>query len=158
MLSLQLLYCILILYANARVVYLETPDGFSTYVAFTGQHYKYTMRAVFILHSLWSFDPLFIVSPSLCISSHLDDIDIQYIKILKTLYPFALLFLAYVGIQLYARDFKPVVLLWKPIHNKIIRLNKSWNPHLSLVQAFSTIFFISYLRLVSLIFKPIIMT
>ena len=147
-----------ILYANARVVYLETPDGFSTYVAFTGQHYKYTMRAVFILHSLWSFDSLYIVSPSLCISSHLDDTDVQYIKILKTLYPFVLLFLAYVGIQLYARDFKPVVLLWKPIHNKIVRLNKSWNPHLSLVQAFSTIFFISYFRLVSLIFKPMIMT
>ena len=147
-----------ILFSSAWIVYLQTPDGFSTYVAFTAKHYRYTMRAVFILHSIFSFDPLYFISPPLCISSHMDDIDVQYFVVLKTLYPFMLLLVAYIGIELHARDFKPVVLLWRPIFRKIIRLRRSWNPHVSLVQAFSTIFLISYLKLISLAFVPFILT
>ena len=147
-----------ILYINAWIVYLQTPDGFSTYVAFTGDSYKYTLRAVFILHSIWSFDPLYFVSPPLCISSNLEDTNIPYFEVLKTLYPFLLLLMAYVGIELHARDFKPVVVLWKPIYQNLIRLRRSWNPHISLVQAFATIFFVSYLKLLSLVSVPFILT
>ena len=148
-----------ILYSNAWAVYLQTPDGFSIYSsAFAREDYKYTMRAFFLLQSIWSFDPLYFISPSLCISSHLDDIDVQYFEIVKTLYPFLLLLLAYVAIELHARDFKPVVILWRPIYRNITRFRRSWNPHLSLVQAFTTIFFISYLKLLSLVFVPFILT
>ena len=101
---------------------------------------------------------MYFISPSLCISSHLDDIDVQYFEIVKTLYPFLLLLLAYVAIELHARDFKPVVILWRPIYRNITRFRRSWNPHLSLVQAFTTIFFISYLKLLSLVFVPFILT
>ena len=147
-----------IVFTSAWMVYLHTPDGFSTYVAFTGQYYKYTMRAVFILHSVWSFDPLYFISPPLCIISGLDDIDVQYFEIVKTLYPFLLLLLAYIAIELHARDFKPVVILWRPIYRNLTRLRRSWNPHVSLVQAFATIFFITYLKLLSLVFVPFILT
>ena len=44
-----------------------------------------------------------------------------------------------------------MVILWKPIHKFIVCLNKSWNPHLLLVQAFATTFFMSYTKLLFLI-------
>ena len=147
-----------ILYSNAWVVYLHTPDGFSTYLGFTGQHYKYTLRVVFILHSIWSFDPLYFISPPLCISSQLEDIDIQYIEMAKTLYPFLLLFLTYVAIELHARDFKPVVMLWRPIYQRLIRMRRNWNPHVSLVQSFATVFLISYMKLICLVTTPFNLT
>ena len=148
-----------IFYSNAWAVYLQTPDGFSMYsLGFGGEAYKYTWRVFLIIHSVWSFDPLYFISPPLCISSGLDDIDIQYFQIVKTLYPFLLLLLAYVSIELHARDFKPVVVLWRPIYRNLTRLRRSWNPHVSLVQAFATIFFISYLKLLSLAFVPFIFT
>ena len=124
-----------ILYSNAWSVYLQTPNGFSIYsLVFAGNYYKYILRAFFFLHSICTFDPLYVISPPLCISSRINDIDVQYFEMLKTAYPFLLLLLGYVGIELHARDFKPVVVLWRPIYRNITRLKRSWNPHLSLVQ------------------------
>lgn len=57
---------------------------------------------------------------------------------LTTLYPFFLLVLAYVVIELHSRDFKPVVNLCRPLHQILIRWRRSWNPRASLVQPFST--------------------
>ena len=148
-----------ILYSNAWAVYLKTPNGFSIYsLVFAGNYYKYILRAFFFLHSICTFDPLYVISPPLCISSRINDIDVQYFEMLKTAYPFLLLLLGYAGIELHARDFKPVVVLWRPIYRNITRLKRSWNPHLSLVQAFATIFFLSYLKLSSLVFVPFIFT
>ena len=129
-----------VLYSNAWGVYLETPDGYSMYSRVITGKYKYAVQAFLSLHSIRSFDPLNFISPPLCISSHLDDIDAQYFVMLKPLYPFMLLLVAYVGIELHARDFKPVVMCWRPIFRNLTRLRKTWNPHVSLVQAFATIF------------------
>ena len=149
-----------ILYTNGWTVFLQTLGGFSMYAfAFAaGDYSKYILAALYSPSSLWSLDPLHSISPPLCISPHLHDIDIQYFQILKTLYPFLLLLLAYVSIELHARDFKPVVILWRPIYRNLTRLKRSWNPHVSLVQAFATIFFISFLRLLSLVFVPFTLT
>ena len=76
---------------------------------------------------------------------------LYYIKILNALYPFFLIIIAYVGIECHACNFRPVVIIWKPIHKLIFCLNKSWNPHLLLVQAFATTFFMSYTKLLFLI-------
>ena len=147
-----------ILYSNAMVVDLRTPGGFSVYLGLSGKEYKYTLRAILTVHSILSFDPLYFISPPLCISPHLKDIHIPYIEMVKTLYPFILLLLAYIGIELHARDFKPIVFLWRPMYRKFIRLRSNWNPHVSLVQSFATIFFISYLKILCLIATPFNLT
>lgn len=142
-----------VLYCNALVVYMQMPGGFPTYLALT--EYKYTLiRVILVLGSILSFDPLYFLSPSLCISSHLQDIHLPYIEIVKTLYPFMFLLLAYTGIELYARDFRLIVALWRPVKKIIFRLRKSYDPHASLVQAFSTIFFISYVKMIFLASVP----
>ena len=120
---------------------------------FTKTSYKYLLRAFLSLNSILSFDPLYYVSPPLCLSAHSEDIDIPYIEMLATLYPFFLLVLAFILIELHARDFNPVVVLFRPLHQKLIRFRSSWNPRASLVQSFATIFFISFTKLLFLIFK-----
>ena len=137
-----------ILYCNMVTVFFQSPAGISPYLTF---QCKYLRDVVLTFHSLWSFDVLYFLSPPLCFSSQLDDIDIVYIQILNTLYPFFLIIIAYVGIECNAHNFRPVVILWKPIHKFIVCLNKSWNPHLLLVQAFATTFFMSYTKLLFLI-------
>ena len=102
--------------------------------------YKYLLRAFLSLNSILSFDPLYYVSPPLCLSTHIEDIDIPYIEMLATLYPFFLLVLAFILIELHARDFKPVVALCRPLHQKLIRFRRSWNPRASLVQSFVNTF------------------
>ena len=110
----------------------------------------------FTLNSIWSFEPLQFISPSLCFSMRIEDIELLYFEILATLYPFFLLLLAYVVIELHARGFKPVVCLWRLLNQSFfIRWRRSWNPRASLVQSFSTIFFISYARLILLVGVPL---
>ena len=148
--SLQLLWHT----TNAIVICAKTTGGFFTTFMFTKTSYKYLLRAFLSLNSILSFDPLYYVSPPLCLSAHIEDIDIPYIEMLATLYPFFLLVLAFILIELHARDFKPVVALCRPLHQKLIRFRRSWNPRASLVQLFATIFFISFTKLLFLIFIP----
>ena len=54
-------------------------------------------------------------------------------------------------IELHAKDFRPVDVVWKPILHKLIRFRQKWNPNSSLVQAFATLFFLSYAKLIFLI-------
>ena len=140
-----------VLYCNAVVVFCQTYFGLRITFAFSTTSYKYIMKILLTLNSIWSFDPLSFLSPPLCLSRHMEDIDRTYIEFLATLYPFLLLFLAF---ELHAKDFRPVVVVWKPILHKLIRFRQTWNPNSSLVQAFATVFFLSYAKLIFLACMP----
>ena len=143
-----------VLYCNALVGSFQTSHGYLVTFAFTTSSYKYIMKVLLTLNSIWSFDPLFFLSPPLCLSHHMEDINRTYIEFLATLYPFLLLFLAFVLVELHAKDFRPVVVVWKPILRKLIRFRQKWNPNSSLVQAFATLFFLSYAKLIFLTTLP----
>ena len=134
---------------------LDPPLGYLVTPAFSTTSYKYIMLT---LNSIWSFDPLFFLSPPLCLSPHMEDIDRMYIEFLATLYPFLLLFLAFVLVELHAKDFQPVVVVWKPILHNLIRFRREWNPNSSLVQAFVTLFFLSYAKLIDITSMPFTVT
>ena len=143
-----------VLYCNSLVGFIQTPSGYLITFAFSTTSYKYIMKVFLTLNSIWSFDPHFFLSPPLCLSPHMEDINRTYIDFLATLYPFLLLFLAFVLVELHAKDFRPVVVLWKPILHKLIRFRRKWNPDSSLVQAFATLFFLSYAKLLFLTTMP----
>ena len=143
-----------VLYCNALVVFYQTPLGYPIMFAFSTTSYKYILKVLLTLNSIWSFDPLFFLSPPLCLSPHLEDVNTMYIEFLATLYPFLLLFLAFVLVELHAKDFRPVVVVWKPILHKLIRFRREWNPNSSLLQAFATLFFLSYAKLIFLTAMP----
>ena len=143
-----------VLYCNALVVFFQTPSGCLITFAFSTTSYKYIMKVLLTLNSILSFDLLFFLSPPLCVSPHMEDINRMYIEFLATLYPFLLLFLAFVLVELHTNDFRPVVVVWKPILHKLIRFRREWNPNSSLVQAFATLFFLSYAKLIFIISMP----
>ena len=137
-----------ILYCNALSIFLQSQSGMPLYLSFSKTIF---MRLILTFNSIWSFDIFYFISPPLCLSSHLEGVFIPYIQILFGLYPFMLILIAFFGIECYARNFMPVVMLWKPIHKALSCIRKSWNPHLLLVQAFATVFFMSYTKLILLV-------
>ena len=143
-----------VLFCNGVAVFFRSEAGFYTIFSFSETPYKYSLRAFLTLNSVWSFDLLYFVSPALCLSPHIEEINIPYLDTLATLYPFLLLLLAYVVIEFHSRDFRPVVTLCKPLHRILVRFRRSWNPDASLVQAFATIFFISYSKLLFMAYIP----
>ena len=144
-----------VLFCNALMLYFKFDILLYTQMTSTNRAYiSIFSKIVLSLKAVWSFDALFFVSPPLCISQHMEDIYKPFLDFLATLYPFTLLLLTYVGIELQARDFKPVVVLCKPFYHLYVHCYKSWNPNASMIQAFASLFFLSYIKLIILIYEP----
>ena len=130
-----------VLYCN--IVQMVSKTNLGQYCIFAGTH-TLVVRLLFTLNSLWTLDPFYFLSPPLCISERVSEINIPFFDALSALYPFILLLITYFSIELYARDCKLIVILWKLCKCKMFI--SSWNTDKSLVQAFATLFFLSFVK------------
>ena len=105
--------------------------------------------------ALWSFDALLFISPSLCISPHIEEIYIPCFEFLATLYPFVLLLLTYAMIKLQSKGFKPLVIIWGLCSRGYVKFYRAWDPRSSMIQAFASLFFLSYAKLAYVFWKPL---
>ena len=110
---------------------------------------------VLTLNGIWTLDFFYFVSPPLCVSEHMEEIYIPFLDMAATFYPFILLLLTYVGIELHAHDFRPVVHLWRLVHRPFVKFRKTWDPNASVIQAFATLFFFSYTKFILLMYEAL---
>ena len=104
-------------------------------------------KSTLTLSAIWSFDVLFFVSPPLCISQHMEEIYILYLDFIATIYPFILLLLTYALIKLHSKNFKLIVVLWRLSSRLFVRFYRAWDPRSAMIQAFASLFFLSYTKL-----------
>ena len=146
-----------VLFCNIIVFYCRFILSFYTELYGTSNIYILGLvKLVASLSAVWSFDTLFFIAPPLCISNHLEEIYLPFIEFVAILYPFLLLLLTYILIQLHFYNFKPIVTLWRPLHRLIKRFHKNWELNASLIQAFSSIFFLSYAKINFIIFQSLL--
>ena len=134
---------------------------FCNLTVFTGRFYlwNYTnthtllYKLALTLSAVWSFDTLLFLSPPLCISRHMEEIFIPYLEFVATIYPFVLLLLTYGLMQLHTRICRPVVMLWGVLSRVFVQFYRAWNPSSSMIQAFASLFFLSYAKLTYLIWE-----
>ena len=105
------------------------------------------------LSAVWSFDTLLFLAPPLCISQRMEEIYIPYLEFVATIYPFVLLLLTYGLMQLHTRNFRPVVVPWGVLSRVFVQFYRAWNPRSSMIQAFASLFFLSYAKLTCLIWE-----
>ena len=60
----------------------------------------------------------------------------------------------YIGIELHGRNFKPIVILWRPLHRVFVQFYTTWEPSASMIQAFSSLFFLSYSKILFVMAAP----
>ena len=65
---------------------------------------------------------------------------------IKSVFPLFLVAFSWTCIKLYARNFKPIIWLWKPFWRCFAWYEKVWNTKLTLVDVFSTFLLLSYSR------------
>ena len=137
---------------------------FCNLTVFTGRFYlwNYTHtrtlsanldKLALTLSAVWSFDTLLFLAPPLCISQCMEEIYIPYLEFLATIYPLVLLLLTYGLMQLHTRNFRPVVVLWGVLSRVFVQFYRAWNPRSSMIQAFASLFFLSYAKLTYLIWE-----
>ena len=96
------------------------------------------VQIVQLLCGIWNLDIFRYLIPPLCVSNQLSNIQALNLEYILIIYPFLLIMFTSLCIELHARNFRPIVVLWKPFHRVVIRLRRSWDPKASIINAFST--------------------
>lgn len=108
---------------------------------------QYVGRAVIGLYGLWNLEFFRMLIPPFCISEGMRTIDIVALEYLLAVYPLTVIVLTFIAVELYARDYKLFVYMWKPFRGWFARLQRRWLPKYSIIHVFATILLLSYTKL-----------
>ena len=123
-----------LLYYRPGYVYLSFPSDFERKAASI-------LLSVYDIINLKFFQNFF---PPLCISEELTNLEVIALRYLVTLYPLFLVVVIYVLVCLYDRNFKPLVLVWRPFSAVFSCFRKQFNVKHSLIHAFASFFLLSF--------------
>ena len=87
------------------------------------------------------------VIPAFCISVHLTPIQVLALEYIVAFYPLLLIATTYIGVELYARDCKLIVWLWRPFSRCLAFVLRGKELNFSLVHAFSSFLLLSYSKI-----------
>ena len=94
---------------------------------------------------IFNLDFLWYIVPPFCVSDSLKLIDLLFIRQICVLYPFFLILVTWICIELHSHNFRPFVWLWSPLHKYVVCLRKRLNldSKNDLVNVFSSLFLLS---------------
>ena len=115
-------------------------------------NFRLDIKILTTLYGVFNLDILrFNILPPFCLSSRLDPIDVAAILgYMSAFYPIVLIFLTWICVELHGRNFKPLVLIWHPLHKCFTRFRRKWNTRNDLIDVFVTFFFLSYTKIMVL--------
>ena len=112
---------------------------------------KVLLHVVRLLCGIWNLDFFRYLIPPFCVSSHLNNLQALTLEYFYVIYPFILITMTFVCIELHARNFKLFIIMWKPFHKLLVWFRRAWDPRASIVNSFSTflLLYVSKIILVS---------
>lgn len=119
---------------------------------------KYFLPKLSIIYGIWNLDFFRNAIPPLCISENLKVFHIFYLQNISTVFPFILICLTWISIELYSRDFRIFVWPWRALNMllpKRVRVFQNKNTNRTVIDAFATFFLLSYTKLVIVTLIPI---
>ena len=105
----------------------------------------------FLFHSslaLCHFWSLSFTVTSFCISEHLTGVHIQMLTHLSGTYPIVLVIITCILMELHARNYRIIRILWKPLGNILDKINIATVTGHSVIHAFATLIFLSNTALI----------
>ena len=147
-----------VLCCNLLVLGFRSNIGLPVLQVSTSAYSSALIRLVVTLNGIWTFDTLYFLSPPLCISESIQQIHVPIFSALAASYPFILLLLTYIAIELYARDFKLIVVVWKPFYRIFGKYLKSWNGNKSLIQTLAALFYLSFTKYLNVVLESFLWT
>ena len=100
------------------------------------------------LCEFWNLDFFRHVIPPFCVDSRLNNLQTLWLDFISAYYPLLLIAFSYTAIELHARNFKPVVLFWRPFHKCCVRIRRGLDPKSSIVNAFATFLVLSINKII----------
>ena len=104
-----------------------------------------TVYPMVYMYSLWNLDFFRGLYPDICLDvSNLTVLALDYAV---AIYPLLLTVVSYFLIQLYARNFRIVVILWKPFHYLFTLLRRNWDSRTTVIDAYATFHILSFTKI-----------
>ena len=108
--------------------------------------FRLDMKIIITLYGISNLDFFrYNILPPFCLSSRLDAIDMAAILgYVSAFYPIILIILTWLCVELHGRNFKLLVLMWRPFHKCFTRFRRKWTTKNDLIDVFITFFLLSY--------------
>ena len=104
-------------------------------------------KAFLTIYGVFNLDFFRNAVPPFCVSSKLKPIHIALLDYVSAFYPFLLVFLTYLFINVHDCNFRPAVILWKPFHKCSFKVRKWLNTKSDVADVFSSFFLLSYTKI-----------
>ena len=103
-------------------------------------------RVLMVFYSIFNLDSCRYIIPAFCASPNLHPFRISFLSYVPFIYLLCLIALSWVCIKLYSNKFRLAVWLWNKLNQLILKhINPNWD---RLIDAFSTLFLLAYVKLV----------
>lgn len=100
------------------------------------------------LYSIWNLNIFYGVLPSYCARNNLRILPAIALEYISGVFPIVIVLVTYIVIKLHARNFRVLVILWKPFNRCCIRFRRCMNPKTSVVDALAMFIVLSYTKFV----------
>ena len=105
------------------------------------------------IYGFWNLDFFRFVIPSFCVSRHLPPIQVLALEYIVAFYPLLLIVITYICVEMYARDCRLIVWLWRPFSRCFAFVLRGRELNFSLVHAFSSFLLLSYSKILIVSFQ-----
>ena len=107
-----------------------------------------TVKIIMVFYSIWNLEFFRSVIPdNICLN--ITTMQVLALEYTVALYPFLLILISYLAIELYDRKVLCIVFLWKPFRKIVRFFRKSWDIRTSVIDSFATFFLLSYVKVLS---------
>ena len=101
------------------------------------------LSCVLFFYRIWNLDFFCYILPPFCVSPKLQLIYIELLNHISVICPLFLILLTWVYVELHGRNFKPLVLFWRPFHKCFVRLQREWNTKSDIIDVFAFFFLLT---------------
>ncbi len=111
------------------------------------QNIRVLFGTVETLYSMWNLDFFRGLYPDICLD--LSPLTVLALDYAVAIYPLLLTVIFYTLIKLHGRNFRPVVILWRPFHYLFSRFRRNWESKSTVIDGFATFFQLSFFKMAS---------
>ena len=107
------------------------------------------VKIISSFYGVWNLDFFRIIYKPFCLHPSLTTLQVMLLDYIIAAYPLVLIFVMYVMVELYSRNFRPMILLGRLLHHCCVRFRHRLDIRTSLIDAFGTFFSLSFVKFLS---------
>ena len=101
------------------------------------------------IYGIWNLNFFRSIYTPFCLHPSLTTLQVMSLDYIIAAYPLVLIVVMYLLVEKYSRNYRPVVIMFRPFHYCFTRFRHQLNIRTSLVDAFGTFFSLSYVKFLS---------